>query len=302
MNSFLAKLVQRGLVGALPLYAACSCDPVLVVRNPATLSSATIPISPTKDECKQICGENVQKCERIVVTDAPMTGFAHGADPKAQFTIACTMPRYCPGGRRPPGLCDAPVVAGVGAHFAELARLEAASVHAFVELARELALHGAPREIIAAVRRAAIEEIRHAQLAGFEARRFGGEVEAPEVIATPPRSLADVLVDNAIEGLVHERYGAALAAVRADRTTGSIRRTMSEIAVDEAGHAELAEAIHAWGMTRSTGAQRRRIVEARERTIDELRAVLDVEPTADLATIGMPSATLATELLAAVAA
>src|SRR5205814_1560141 len=85
-----------------------------------------------------------------------------GYDPSTNgITFACI---GCPGGggRRPAGLVgergrgrDA-----VGAYFAEMAWLEAASVRAFASLAEELASHGAPAALVAAARSAARDEAR----------------------------------------------------------------------------------------------------------------------------------------------
>jgi len=61
--------------------------------------------------------------------------------------LHCTYQNICPGGRRPAGLLSASGARSsepVGRFLARCAHLEAASVPAFTDLARELALHGAP--------------------------------------------------------------------------------------------------------------------------------------------------------------
>jgi len=285
-----------------PLYLACSCPPMKVVRSPESLVGVTIPIQLTADDCRQLCGEHVTKCERVPLMTKPVNYANETGDQGA--TVLCHVPRYCPGGRRPAGL--APSVAqlgGLGAHFAELARVEAASVHAFVELAAELELHGAPPALIEAAYRAALEEVDHAQRTAELARAFGAVPVVPDVAATPPRDLTSILADNAVEGLVHERYGAALAALRATRSTvPAVRDAMAVIARDEAGHADLAADLHAWGMPRVSRAARARIREAREQTLAELRDVVAVEPGHELGVLaGMPDATRAVALCAAIA-
>jgi len=303
MERYLWTVVRRGLIGALPLIAACSCPPQRIVRAPAALAGMTIPSQLTSADCERLCGPRITKCERIRVSTDPLEP---GRTPTTdEWTVMCSVPPSCIGGRRPAGLESTSILAdGVGAHFAELARLEAASVHAFLELAVELELHGAPPALIDAARRAAVEEVDHAWSTAQLARRFGVEPAPPVVAATPPRELAAILVENATEGLVYERYGAALAAVRAVHAREpAVRHAMRTIARDEAGHADLAAAVHAWGLSRVPRAARRGIEESRERTTDELRRVLDVEPTPALAALtGMPSATLANDLVAAVAA
>jgi hypothetical protein len=287
-------MLLRALV---PLLAACSCPDQKVIRSPAALVGVTIPIQPSNAECEGFCGAGITKCQRIAVSATTMEPGRYVNTP--EYTVLCSVPSYCPGGRRPAGLHDD----DGAAHFAELARLEAASVQAFEELAIELALHGAPPQLIEAARRAAREEIDHAQRAGRLAARYGAEAVVPVVDATSPRSLAEILVDNAVEGLVHERYGAALAAVRAVRAGDpAVRETMSVIARDEATHAELAAAIHAWGMPRVTRGARGRIEDARAETTHALVDLLDVEPSAAFAALtGLPSATLAQDMLATLA-
>lgn len=295
MERFLAELVRRGLVGAIPLIAACSCPDRTILRSPASIGNVAESAQPTAEECKQLCGEYVKSCKRVPFMDKPANNFSVDV---TGYTISCTLPNSCPGGRRPAGLDDGAIVeAGAGAHFAELARLEAASVVAFVELSRELALHGAPRVLVERAWRAAVEEIEHARIAGALACLHGAVPIAPIVAPTPPRALEVVLADNANEGLVHERYGAALAAVRAIRATSpAIRDAMHVIALDEASHAGLSEDIHAWGVPRVSRAARARLREAHERARHDLRDALDVEPSRELAATGVPSATLAIEV------
>lgn len=302
MADFLSKLAARGLlVGALPFYAACSCEPRLVVRSPAALVGVAIPIQPSKAECAQLCGTAATTCERIPVAVNPVSAELRTAD-LPEYTVLCTIPRYCPGGRLPAGyVATAPQSTATGEHFAELARLEAASVRAFLELAVELELHGAPRGLVEVARRAASDEIAHAAIASQLAERFGATPTAAIVTATPPRSLSEVLVENAVEGLVSERYGAALAAVRAERASDPVvGHAMARIARDEARHAALAEAVHDWGMSNVSETARRRVLEGRDRARDALRSAIDIEPSAELAMLGgMPSATVANDVLAA---
>lgn len=301
MERFLSKLLRGGLVG-MPLVAACSCPPQKILRAPSALAGTTIPAKLTSADCERLCGPGITTCERVAMSADPLQ--PHQTPANLEFAVMCSVPPACVGGRRPAGLATSSIAdAGLGAHFAGLARLEAASVHAFVELAVELELHGAPRALIDAAHRAAIEEIEHARATTQLARRFGVDPAPPEVVPTPPRDLAAILVENATEGLVYERYGAALAADRAVHAGDpAVRAAMHTIARDEAGHADLAAAVHTWGIARVPRAARRRVDEARDASVDELRALLDVEPAPALAMLGgMPSATRATDLLALVA-
>src|SRR5262245_44328737 len=82
--------------------------------------------------------------------------------------IECRLPPAI-GGRRPAGLAErrsASLASGTaGAYFAELARLEAASVVAFRRLGDELRAWGAPARLTRAATRARRDEVRHARVA-----------------------------------------------------------------------------------------------------------------------------------------
>src|SRR5262249_21662835 len=69
-------------------------------------------------------------------------------------------------GRRPVGLQRRRALGRnrVGAYFASVAHLEAASVHAFATLARELTHHGAPTRLVREAQRSMRDEVRHAEL------------------------------------------------------------------------------------------------------------------------------------------
>src|SRR5581483_8821062 len=84
----------------------------------------------------------------------------------------------CAIGRRPEGLARAKSHGvGVGAFFADAARLEAASVVAFERLAEELRARGAPDDLVRDVLRAARDEVRHARSTKRMAERFGATCE-----------------------------------------------------------------------------------------------------------------------------
>ena len=93
----------------------------------------------------------------------------------------------CVGGRRPPGLRAAARVDGgaVGRWLATAADLEAASVPAFVQLARELIAHDAPAALVHAALAAADDEVRHAAAMTALARAHGAEPAPAELDVTP---------------------------------------------------------------------------------------------------------------------
>lgn len=129
----------------------------------------------------------------------------------------------------------------LGGYFAEMARLEAASVVSFRRLAHQLVRHGAPRTLVRAARRAARDEIRHARLAARLARRFGAEYRAPKIAPARRRSLLALALENAREGTVRETFGALAASYQARAATDlEVRHVMNDVATDETRHADLA--------------------------------------------------------------
>ena len=144
---------------------------------------------------------------------------------------------------------------------------------AFARLERELAAHGAPRSLVAAARRARFEEARHFRLTRALAHRFGARAEAPRVTAGPVRTLEAIALENTAEGCVAETFGAAIGAWQAAASRDrAVRAAMTGIARDEAGHASLAWQVDAWARRRLPLAGRRRLDEARERSVQALQA------------------------------
>ncbi len=133
------------------------------------------------------------------------------------------------------------------AHFARAAHDEAASVHAFVALASELAALGAPCELLARIQAATADEVRHAEAVARLVADRGGRCPPPARRPHTARPAREIAIENAVEGCVRETWAALLAAHQA-RHAGDprVRAMMQAIAVDEARHAELAWAIDAW--------------------------------------------------------
>jgi hypothetical protein len=175
-------------------------------------------------------------------------------------------------GRRPEGFTVvARIDSNVGRTFAEMARLEAASIVAFRTLARELAFHRAPRRLVRAAERAARDEIRHARAMTALARRHGAVVSVDEIATPAMRDLETIARENAIEGCVHETWGALLAhhqAMTADDPT--VRAVMARIARDETQHAALGWQIAAWAKGRLDRDARDRVARAMRDASDRL--------------------------------
>ena len=201
-------------------------------------------------------------------------------------------------GRRPDGLAR-PEPCGstktVGAHFAGIATLEAAAVIAFERLADELHRLGAPAALVEDVRKAAQDEVRHAEVMTDVARHFGAEPKAPSVAPLERRDPCSIAIENAVEGSVRETFGAlagsyqALAA--ADPIVAEAMRTVSE---DEIFHAELSARVDAFLCTLLTESEQASVAAARKRAIGELRLETMIEPDAEIAKLaGLPPRELA---------
>lgn len=205
-------------------------------------------------------------------------------------------------GRRPAGLCEdsgAAALTPVGEYFGEIARLEAAAIPAFEQLAAELVAHGAPGHLILAAKRAAADEVRHARMTGALARRFGGSVRTARVALPPLRSLEEVARENAAEGCVRETFGAVIGVWQARTAQDpAVARAMEVISRDELRHAALSWQVAAWADAQLDAEARRRVRSARDEAVAELAASLYAEPLPDVVRMaGVPTAAKATELL-----
>jgi hypothetical protein len=217
------------------------------------------------------------------------------------YIECCYFP--CFTGRRPQGLVldEPPGDDKVGRYLASVAYLEAASVHAFERLTRELATHDAPPPLLDASRRAMRDEQRHAHMMRDLAARRG--VAVPQVTFTPRsvRSLEDIAVENAVEGCVRETFGAAAAIVQARRAADpDVRRAMASIARDETRHAALAWGIATWLDTRLGAPTRARVAAKRRDAIEALAQEAAIDPLPAVRfRLGVPSAAEASRLLSA---
>ena len=204
-------------------------------------------------------------------------------------------------GRRPEGLLAAePTRAerGLGAFFAQSAHLEAAAVHAFDRMRRELRMHGAPHRLIAQAERARADEVRHAWLVGLQAERFGGEVPEVRVQPLPARSLLAIALENAVEGCARETWGAVVGTYQAAHAADpQLAALMHELAADERRHATLSFELAAWLDKRLSDAERAEVAAAYERAIAELRLQVRTQPSEPLRSLaGIPDLVTASAL------
>jgi hypothetical protein len=188
----------------------------------------------------------------------------------------------------------------LGAYLSELAYLEAASVVAFRTLRRELRHHGAPRSLLHAAARAARDEVRHARAMACLARRHGGVPRKVRVKRTPLRTLAEIAIENVVEGCVRETYGALVATFQARAAADAdLRAAMRQIAKDETRHAALAWKIHDWVDRRLEASDRRQVDDARHEAIEQMAsAVVRTPPPSVQRVAGIPGPGEATRMIA----
>ena len=206
--------------------------------------------------------------------------------------VECVLPSFCEG-RRHACVRSRGSAAGLDPAADWLARAahdEAASVHAFLALATELAAHDAPAELLARINIAVDDERRHAELVTELAQRHGAEVPAVSIAPTPTRGLLALAVENMVEGCVRETWAALSAAHQAKHAhTPELRNLYASIAADETSHAELAWAINAWLFGQLSDGGRNMVAAARRQAVRQLHtslAALGNEP--ELLALGVP--------------
>ncbi len=209
----------------------------------------------------------------------------------------------CVIGRRPVGLRPAkrdraPTPSVVGQHLARCARLEAASVTAFLRLHDELAAHGAPQHLLRRIRTAARDEVSHARQTAALAEGHGARPARSSVRAQRLRSLFFVARENAVEGCVRETYGALVGLWQAGHAKDpGIAQQLQRIAQDEIRHATLSWDVAHWIAPRLSARQMRALIRAQARTLAALERELLTPPEADLVTqAGLPDRVAALSL------
>ena len=179
----------------------------------------------------------------------------------------------------------------IGAHYAALAELEEASVYSFIRLARDLQRHGAPAELVLDAVEAAHDEARHVAHATTLARAWGGTPPPRRRGEVGQRDLFTLAMENAVDGGVHETFGAAIAAHQAREARDPfIQSTMASIARDEARHAALARVVDRWARPRLLPDQRQAIEEAARAAAHQLAPDQRDAPATVAELAGFPSA------------
>jgi hypothetical protein len=127
--------------------------------------------------------------------------------------------------------------------------------------------------LIRDARTAMADEARHWRRTRDLARKRGADPARPVVRSPEFASLADLALDNLVEGCIRETFGALVAAHQAATARDpDVRALMTEIAHDELAHANLSWRIDAWAAEALGPAFEARRREAATGAISELVA------------------------------
>ena len=168
--------------------------------------------------------------------------------------------------------------ADVAAHWLAAAQMEHASVASFARLTLELLAVGAPPELLVRAQQAGLDEVRHAQTCFALAAAYGADVRGPGALATGgavrPADLATLAADAAREGCVWETAAALEARVAAAECRDpEARRWLTQIADDEANHADLAWDLVRWALAGGDADVRGAVQVAIDEAVVALRAM-----------------------------
>ena len=258
-------------------------------------------------DCAALCNDTAANCNFEANVNGTEWWPAGTPCPSTQARLHCSKRidgRTCMvEGRRTEGLdeLEATPFDGVGPYFAYCAHLEAAAVVAFERLEGDLSHLGAPKRLVARVRRAAAQERRHVTVASRLSRRYGSEPQSATFSTGPlaPRSLAAIATENMIEGVVRETYGALVAVHRSQSAMHpEVRKDLALIARDECSHAELSWDLANWFRSNLEEEEWETIRARAAFAFYELRNDLGTEPKAAIVReTGAPSAAVGMQLL-----
>lgn len=147
------------------------------------------------------------------------------------------------------------------------AQVEHASIASFDRFCLQLLALGAPPLLLEQAHRAAIDEVRHAQLSFAVASIYAGQPLGPGPLVVSAQAFADftpgfVLRSAVEEGCVGETLAAADAEAASTRVTDpALRQVLTTIANDEAEHAALAYRFVAWALG-ALGGEARHAIDA----------------------------------------
>lgn len=138
--------------------------------------------------------------------------------------------------------------------YTQSALFEHASVASFSRFSLELLAVGAPADLVADAHRAALDEVEHTKLCFALASAYGGAAVEPSSFPLGRAiSIATELAQVAASAVREGCIGETLAAIQAGEELASasdpaVRAALSQIAEDEARHAELAWRTVIWAL------------------------------------------------------
>jgi hypothetical protein len=151
--------------------------------------------------------------------------------------------------------CDALVARLITRGWLGAARVEHASVASFARLTLELLAFGAPVGLVEDAQRAALDELRHAELClsqahRYTARRYRFGRFAGAGRGTPNADFASFVARNILEGCIGETLAAAIVTEQARAAMDArLKTALRAVADDETRHAALAWRIVRWAFT-----------------------------------------------------
>ena len=245
-----------------------SCDGVDCYGECLTSSEATYEFTLTEEEFSTYLDEDgtlsAEGCSNICVTKTNEEYFTgveevlscidEPVDGNALVRCEMMVQPYCEG-RFHDGVPRPKQTKGsaIQQWFSRAAQSERASVQSFVLLAQELRAHGAPRDLLNRLMKAAREEVQHAQQMHQLCVQHHVQVPKMEDCEITNRSLLDIAIENAVEGCVHERYAALQAHYQAQNVQDiHLRMVFSRIAREETEHTSMAEDLHMWLLSQLT--------------------------------------------------
>jgi hypothetical protein len=167
----------------------------------------------------------------------------------------------------------------LASEWARAAQFEHASIASFGRFALELLAVGAPPQLVADAHRAALDEIRHAQLCFGIASAYAGETLGPGPLAIEARMFTGFELQAAVRSAVIEGcVGETLAAVEAQHACAltqvpPIRSALSAIAREESEHASLAYRFVGWAVRAHGAALQATVQSAFDAASRQLRAL-----------------------------
>jgi hypothetical protein len=263
--------VPPGLVGGTPAWP--SCQPATCLTDEDCGPCGECGLGGYHDNCSPVVRQNCRSAEDGCRTDqdcdlwcdpnSPWSCNEFGCQPGRPLLVAA-QPRTAELRNRADWSIPAKLERDeeLARYWARIAAIEHASVASFARFAIQLLSLGAPPEFVRASQRAAIDEVRHAQLAYGLASAYAGAPVGPGRLDLDGVELRgswrEIVAGLIEEACVNETLGVAEAIAALDAVEEpAVRAVLEIIAADEQRHAQLAWRCLAW-LLRTAKAEDRR--------------------------------------------